>query len=83
MTPAAGVLEGGRCPKLALSKMLGFRRYVGPLPAASPAVCSQGWLPGDTAVAAKADLQRFCDHLLAPLQQVAPTPSCLEANHVT
>lgn len=59
MAPAAGVLEGRRCPKLALSKMLGFRRYVGPLPAASPAVCSQGWLPGDTAVAAKADLQRF------------------------
>lgn len=36
-----------------------------------------------TAFAAEAGLQRFRDHLGVPLQQVAPEPSCLEANHVT
>lgn len=53
--------------------MLRFKPYVGPLPAANSAQCSQGWLPRKyTAFAAKAGLQPFCDHLLVPLQQVAP-----------
>lgn len=37
----------------------------------------------NTSFAAKAGLQHFCAHLLVSLQQVAPIPSCLEANHVT